>query len=67
MDRLAGLGIQVSRSEEPDRSEDMDKLSKLGISVGRSSQDSAPRLPPGMTVSGGPRPSLPPGLTCPRV
>ena len=65
MDRLAGLGIQVSRSEEPD----MDRLSKLGISVGRSaSQDgpsnNGPRLPPGMSVSGGPRPAnLPPGMS----
>ena len=66
MDRLAGLGIQVSRSAEerppPAASNDLNRLSKLGISVSSSQPDSGSqevqsRLTGlGVSVSGGPKP-----------
>ena len=66
MDRLAGLGIQVSRSAEerppPAANNDLNRLSKLGISVSSSQPDSGShevqsRLSGlGVSVSGGPKP-----------
>jgi len=72
MDRLAGLGIQISRSEEKPRNNDMDRLSRLGISVspgagGTQSPPQANKAPVqnqvpdrlsalGISVSGGPKP-----------
>ena len=67
MSRLAGLGIQVSRSTEETEAGLTSRLSGLGVSVSggpRPSFNNAPRLPPGINVSGGPpRPSLPPGIS----
>ena len=66
MSKLAGLGIQVSRSQEPEAGVNS-RLSGLGVSVSggpRPVASSSPRLPPGIAVSGGPtRPSLPPGIS----
>ena len=66
MSRLAGLGIQVSRSSEPEAGVSS-RLSGLGVSVSggpRPASNNSPRLPPGIAVSGGPaRPSLPPGIS----
>ena len=64
--KLAGLGIQISRSvENSQASAHMEKLNQLGISVSSPSvQERLSGL--GVSVSGGARPNLPPGVSMTR-
>ena len=66
LDRLQKLGISVQQSSNSG-SDVQSRLSGLGVSVSGGPQSQArPKLPPGVSISGGgpsPRPNLPPGIS----